>query len=72
MRPFIEKCWRIQGTIYYTVDGRRLISGLGVFLPVFWNPVSMISVRFSSIPYGVESDETQEHYFVDVTVPGLR
>lgn len=59
-----------QGTIYYTVDGSKPDeSGLVYSSPVFLES-GQYDIRAVFInSYGVESDETQEHYFVDVTVP---
>ena len=58
-----------QGTIYYTVDGSKPDeSGLVYSSPVFLES-GQYDIRAVFInSYGVESDETQEHYFVDVTV----
>ena len=59
-----------QGTIYYTVDGSKPDeSGLVYSSPVFLES-GQYDIRAVFInSYGVESDETQEHFFVDVTVP---
>lgn len=59
-----------QGTIYYTVDGSKPEeSSLVYSSPVFLES-GQYNIRAVFInSYGVVSDETQEHYFVDVTVP---
>lgn len=59
-----------QGTIYYTVDGSKPDEGSLVYSSPVFLESGQYDIRAVFInSYGVESDETQEHYFVDVTVP---